>query len=60
MVGCWLRKIVTSSDWRQPVCTTPGSPTLLRIAPSGQLVRGLMLIHEVLSTDEMKDHVEHL
>ena len=26
----------------------------------GELVRGLMLIHQVLSTDEMKDHVEHL
>ena len=26
----------------------------------GELVRGLMLIHQVLSTDEMNDHVEHL
>ena len=26
----------------------------------GELVRGLMLIHQVLNTDEMKDHVEHL
>ena len=26
----------------------------------GEFVRGLMLIHQVLSTDEMKDHVEHL
>ena len=26
----------------------------------GELVRGLMLIHQVLSTDEMEDHVEHL
>ena len=26
----------------------------------GESVRGLMLIHQVLSTDEMKDHVEHL
>ena len=26
----------------------------------GELVRGLMLIHQVLSTDKMKLHVEHL
>ena len=26
----------------------------------GELVRGLLLIHDVLSTDEMNDHVEHL
>ena len=26
----------------------------------GELVRGLMLIHQVLNADEMKDHVEHL
>ena len=26
----------------------------------GELVRGLMLIHQVLSTDEMTDHLEHL
>ena len=26
----------------------------------GELVRGLRLIHEVVSTDEMKDHIEHL
>lgn len=56
----WLRKIVTSSDWQQPECATPGFAYASQSRTVGELVRGLMLIHQVLSTDEMNDHIEHL